>query len=53
MYGACQHCSNAATPDGRVATTSAAANANDANLPRFACLWDVVPSAAHGIANYN
>ena len=47
MYGACQHCNNAATTDGRVATTTA--DTNNAKLFRFACFWDVIPSATHGL----
>ena len=51
VYGACQRCNDATNSDGRIAPTSTKTSTNDANLFRFTCLWDLIPSATHGTAN--
>ena len=52
VYGACQRSNNASSSDGRIAPTSAKFSTNDANLFRFACLWDLISSATYGTANH-
>ena len=39
-------------PHGRTAPTSTKSSTNDANLFRFACLWNLISSTTHGTANH-